>query len=55
MVALVSSTRNESHLVEQGLSSIRELLVNAKGCVPLLKPWRHHAMLVVDVFHGHHN
>ena len=53
VVGWVSSTRRSIPLVEWVLSSVRELLVITKECVPLLNLYC--ALLVVDVVQRHHS
>lgn len=49
---LVLRTRKDFLLVEKVLSSIREILITTKLCMPLLHPY---AMLVIVVVHRSHS
>lgn len=42
-------------LVEQALSTIRELLITLKECVPLLHPQDYRPRLVIAVVHSQHS
>jgi hypothetical protein len=48
---ILANTRHDFHLIELSLRSIRELLVTAKICVPLLHPYDYQTVLVIVLVH----